>query len=121
MTNISEDLLRNFEDDWWAAARKGDEFKLREMLGGGAEVLSRSADNDGRTALHYVCGLGSERLARLLLDCGADPRAGDKDGYTALHIASGYVHAKVVRALLEYGADPEQIDKVRTLPAGQRP
>ena len=68
-------------------------------------------DDDDDSALHYVCGRGSDRCAKLLLEVGADATAGDKDGFTALHIAAGYLNTAVVRTLLDAGADPDQKDR----------
>lgn len=90
---------------------QGNELKLQEMLSGGKEVLVQTRDTDMRTALHYVCGLGSLPCAQALLNAGADPDAADKDGYTPLHISAGYLNADVVQCLLEYGADAEAEDK----------
>lgn len=109
--HVAEDLLRDFEGKWWEAAKKADEFSLREALSYGEEVLVNTTDVEGRSALHYVCGRGSDRCAKLLLEVGADATAGDKDGFTALHIAAGYLNTAVVRTLLDAGADPDQKDR----------
>eukprot|EP00850_Spirogloea_muscicola_P022076 SM000276S10288 [mRNA] locus=s276:92493:95215:+ [translate_table: standard] len=107
--NIANDLIDEYEKAWWAAARKGDAEKLEQQLEQGREV--DSIDHNGRTALFFVSGTGSERAARLLLGAGADVHWQDKEGFSALHIAAGYVHNSVVKALLEAGANPEQLDK----------
>lgn len=115
--NVAEDLLRDFEARWWAAAKSCDEFALREMLSYGEEVLLNSVDDEGRTALHYVCGKGNERCVKALLEFeGIEMNSGDKDGYTPLHIAAGYMYQGVVRLLVKNGADPEKKDKANRSP-----
>lgn len=107
--NIASDLVAEFETPWWQAAKKAEDQKLKELLEyEGRDV--NSIDENGRTALFFAAGLGSEKCVKFLLEEGADVHWKDQDGYTALHIAAGYVHTSVVKALLEFGADPEQED-----------
>lgn len=47
-SNISPDLVREFDDRWWAAARKGDAGAMRDMLKYSREVLSQVVDDGGR-------------------------------------------------------------------------
>eukprot|EP01018_Ginkgo_biloba_P021100 Gb_07319 [translate_table: standard] len=104
--NIANDVVAEYETPWWAAARKMDEKKLKELL----EDVERDVDaidENGRTALLFVAGLGSENCIRLLAEAGADLNKQDKDGFTALHIASGYMKQGAVSTLVELGADPE--------------
>ncbi len=77
---MSEDLLRNYEDKWWKAARGGDYDTLVTMLIGGREALVLGVDDDRRSALHYVCGTGNVKCAKLLLINGAEVDLKDKDG-----------------------------------------
>ncbi|KAF9621492.1 hypothetical protein IFM89_021796 [Coptis chinensis] len=81
---------------------------------GGRDV--NAVDEDGRTALHFVAGLGSEPCVRLLATAGANVNHQEiRGGLTALHMAAGYVRPGVARMLLEFGADPEvEDDKGRT-------
>ena len=81
-----------------------------DMLEGGREVLVQTRDKDGRAALHYSAGIGSEEAVALLLANGADPDGPDKDGYTPLHLAAGYMNLPIVELLLQAGADPEVED-----------
>jgi hypothetical protein len=46
--HVAEDLLRDFEGKWWEAAKKADEFTLREQLSYGEEVLVNTTDVEGR-------------------------------------------------------------------------
>lgn len=104
--NIARDVVEEYEGPWWAAVKKVDEKKLRELL----EDVERDVDaidENGRTAILFAAGLGSENCIRLLAEAGADLDKQDKEGFTALHIAAGYVKQGAVRTLVELGADPE--------------
>lgn len=102
-------MVSEYETPWWQAAKKAEDQKLKELLEyEGRDV--NSIDDNGRTALFFAAGLGSEKCVKMLLEEGADVHWQDKDGFTALHIAAGYVHTSVVKALLAFGADPEQED-----------
>lgn len=104
--NIARDVVEEYEGPWWAAVKKADENNLRKLL----EDVERDVDaidENGRTALLFAAGLGSENCIRLLADAGADLDKQDSEGFTALHIAAGYVKQGAVRTLVELGADPE--------------
>ena len=110
-TNLADDLLRDFEQRWWSAARKGDEEAMGKMLEGGGPVLARTVDEARRSALHFAAALNRPALVRRLLAEGAEVDLADKEGYTPLHMAAGYLHTSTITALLEGGADPEQEDR----------
>lgn len=38
-SNLSDDLIRDYEERWWTAARKGDVETMAKMLAGGRQVL----------------------------------------------------------------------------------
>ena len=61
--------------------------------------------------LPWVCEIGQEAVAKLLLDKGAAIEAKDKDGGTPLYIASRYGHEAVAKLLLDNGATIEAKDK----------
>eukprot|EP00889_Picochlorum_renovo_P003840 jgi/Picre1/30870/NNA_006229.t1 len=72
VTNLADNLLRDFESKWWNAVKKGDEAVMSEMLDGGGAVLSRTLNEDRRSALILRlllgkltwCGVSSERGPR---------------------------------------------------------
>ncbi|KAL6907424.1 hypothetical protein ACP4OV_002463 [Aristida adscensionis] len=110
---IAADVVAEYETPWWTAAKKADAAAVAALLAD--ETLRRDPDAEdaqGRTAMHFAAGLGSEECLRALAEAGADvgrpERAGG--GLTPLHIAVGYGRAAGVRALLELGADPEAPD-----------
>ncbi|XP_059433727.1 signal recognition particle 43 kDa protein, chloroplastic-like, partial [Corylus avellana] len=104
---IAKDVVAEYESPWWTAAKKADETALQRL----AEEEMRdvdAVDQDGRTALIFVSGLGSEPCVKLLAEAGANLDHRDSSGgLTALHMAAGYVKPGVVKVLLELGADPE--------------
>eukprot|EP00198_Chlamydomonas_reinhardtii_P014367 XP_001703704.1 chloroplast SRP43/CAO subunit of signal recognition particle [Chlamydomonas reinhardtii] len=62
--DLSEDLVRDFEEKWWAAARKGALLQ--------AVVIG--------SALHFAAALGSAECTRLLVEAGAELDLQDKEG-----------------------------------------
>jgi hypothetical protein len=109
--NLSEDLIRDYDERWWNAARQCNEEALAKMLGGGRDVLCQVVDENRRSALHFVAALGNVKCAKMLIEAGADLDLQDNEGYTPLHMAAGYMRTATMTALLEAGADPEIKDK----------
>ncbi|KAF7813030.1 signal recognition particle 43 kDa protein, chloroplastic [Senna tora] len=115
---IAKDVVAEYETPWWTAAKKADESSLRQLLSSAADDGRDidAVDSDGRTALHFVSGLGSEPCVRMLAEAGADlDRRDSGGGLTALHMAAGYVRPGVVQILVDSGADVEvEDDRGRT-------
>lgn len=108
---IAKDVVAEYESPWWTAAKKADEMALKELIEAEDGRDIDAVDSDGRTALLFVSGLGSEQCVRLLAEAGADLNYRDNSGgLTALHMAAGYVKPGVVKLLLELGADAEVED-----------
>ncbi|XP_041990907.1 signal recognition particle 43 kDa protein, chloroplastic-like [Salvia splendens] len=108
---IARDVVAEYETPWWNAAKKADEAALGQLIAScdGRDV--DAVDSDGRTALLFVAGLGSEACVRLLAEAGADVDYRDvSGGLTALHMAAGYVKPGVAKLLVECGADVEVVD-----------
>ncbi|CAD7705188.1 unnamed protein product [Ostreobium quekettii] len=108
--NLSDDLIRDFDEGWWEACKKADKEAIGKMLRAGGPTLAKVVDEEGRSALHFAAALGSVDIVRMLLAYDADPNLGDKEEYTPLHMAAGYLHVPVVQLLLEAGGDPEYTD-----------
>ncbi|KAM5562664.1 signal recognition particle 43 kDa protein, chloroplastic [Rosa sericea] len=110
--SIAKDVVAEYDSPWWTAAKKADDAALRELLEAEDDRDVDAVDSDGRTALLFVAGLGSEPCVRLLAEAGADLDHRDNvGGLAALHMAAGYVRPGVVKLLVELGADPEVEDE----------
>ncbi|KAK6143230.1 hypothetical protein DH2020_023578 [Rehmannia glutinosa] len=115
---IAKDVVAEYETPWWTAAKKADDAALKQLIessdNDGRDI--DAVDEDGRTALLFVSGLGSEQCVQLLAEAGADVNHRDNGGgLTALHMAAGYVRPGVAKLLLEFGAGPEiEDDRGRT-------
>jgi signal recognition particle protein len=108
---IAKDVVSEYETPWWTAARKSDENALRTILEADDNRDVNAVDSDGRTALLFVAGLGSEPCVKLLAEAGANlDHQDNRGGLSALHMAAGYVRPGVTKLLLELGADPEITD-----------
>lgn len=108
-SSIAKDVLAEYEGNWWKAARAGDDAKLKELLSDESRDVD-AVDENGRTALLFAAGIGSDKCIRVLVEAGADVDGQDPDGLTALHMAAGYARQSSVAALVELGADPEIAD-----------
>ncbi|KAL6217982.1 hypothetical protein ACLB2K_011199 [Fragaria x ananassa] len=110
--SIAKDVVAEYDSPWWTAAKNADDAALRELLDAEDDRDVDAVDSDGRTALLFVAGLGSEACVRLLAEAGADLDHKDNNGgLAALHMAAGYVRPGVVKLLVELGADPEVEDE----------
>ena len=90
-------LAGDFAADLCALAAAGDLEGLGLWIEAGVD--HRSADYDGRTALHLAAAEGRLDVVRLLLACGADPRVVDRWGSTPIHEARRAGHQAVAEAL----------------------
>ncbi|CAH0729235.1 unnamed protein product, partial [Brenthis ino] len=70
------------------------------------EADPSAKDNAGFTPLHVASAKGHVRIARLLLQYGANVSAAAQGGIRPLHEACESSHVEIIRLLLAYGADP---------------
>ncbi|KAK4406500.1 Signal recognition particle protein, chloroplastic [Sesamum angolense] len=113
---VANDVVAEYETPWWTAAKKADDTALKQLIESNDGRDIDAVDQDGRTALLFVSGLGSEQCVQLLSEAGANVNHRDNGGgLTALHMAAGYVKPGVAKLLIEFGADPElEDDRGRT-------
>jgi Ankyrin repeats (3 copies)/Ankyrin repeat len=90
-----------------AAARANNVFKMNELLAAGAELESKTSQNDNRTALHEAASLGHNEAAQFLIGKGAKKDAKTKSKSTPLHEAAWAGSIDVARLLIEAGAQKE--------------
>lgn len=83
------------------AAESGYEDVVSVLIRFGADVNQLAPVLD-ETALHRT---NSEKIARLLLEAGADVNIGNRFGMTALSFAAGLGNEDLIKVLLEYKAN----------------
>jgi uncharacterized protein len=76
------------------------------LLERGAETNAVAKNAMRVTALHSASARGDVRIARLLLDHGADANAQQEGGYRPLHAAAQGGNVELAAVLLDHGADP---------------
>lgn len=100
---------QDVNDEFFAAARKGDVAAIKALLDKGVNVNVKT--RYGATALSYACEKGHVDLVKLLIERGADVNVQDTFyGEIPLGWASGNGHIEIVKLLLEKGARP--VDRV---------
>ncbi|CAM8918121.1 unnamed protein product [Rhodiola kirilowii] len=110
---VSKDLVAEYDTAWWTAAKKPEPEALARLLSSPDDNRDVDAiDEAGRSALHFVTGLGSEPAVKLLAEAGADLDHKDATGgLTTLHMEAGYVKPEIAKLLIDFGADPEVADE----------
>ena len=78
--------LSDAESELLAAAFRGDNEAVRDLLAKGVNVNIK--DVDGRSPLTEAAWNGHSETIKLLLEHGADPRVKKNDGETALSLAT---------------------------------
>src|ERR1700754_25857 len=94
---------QNSNEEFFAAARKGDAAAVKAFLDKGTDVNAKT--NYGATALSYACDKGHTEVVRLLLERGADPNVKDTFyGEVPIGWALDKGHTEIVKLLLAGGA-----------------
>ena len=96
-----------------AAARQRDVAKVRELLSAGVDVdlpNGRAPNGDGGNTPLWFAAQGPSpnglRVARVLVEAGANINRQCEHGRTGLHMAAAWGHLDVVMFLMENRADP---------------
>ena len=103
----------------YKAVLKHDERKVKLLLRYGADPNIGPKDSIGGTLspLRYVClddpriyGVSGVRIAKLLIDAGADVNVTESNNTTPLMNAANKLNLPMIKLLLERGADVQKID-----------
>ena len=90
-------------EEFFAAARKGDVAAVKALLDKGVDVNSKT--RYGATALSYACDKGHLEVIRLLIERGADVNVKDTFyGEMPLGWALSHGYVEVIKLLLDKGA-----------------
>ncbi|VAH48169.1 unnamed protein product [Triticum turgidum subsp. durum] len=84
------------------AAYHGDLFRLKGLIGAGADPSK--PDYDGRTSLHVAASRGYEDIVRFLIKRGAKVNSIDKSGKSPLLEAVKSGHERIISLLVAHGA-----------------
>jgi len=109
LLGIDGSTINQFSADGWAPLHLAAYFghtKIAEMLIAlGADVMARSRNSTGNTALHAALAGNHKLVAGLLLGHGADVNAADAAGWRPLHLAAANNNIDVMSTLIAQGAD----------------
>ncbi len=98
-TNIESE-----DDALCGAIRNGDFRTVKELLAKGTDV--NTWDNEfGVTALSWAALLDEVKIAKFLIENGADVNVKSRDGSTPLHSAAFLGRAEIAELLIQKGAD----------------
>lgn len=90
-------------EEFFAAARKGDTTAIKALLDNGIDVNSKT--RYGASALSYACDKGHIEVVKLLIERGADVNSRDTFyGEVPLGWALSKDHIQIVKLLLDKGA-----------------
>ena len=87
------------------AARTGNVGAVHTLLASGADVNAKAGNTHGQTALMWAVAERNDRVARVLVEHGADVRARSTAGFTPLLFAAREGDLGSARMLLAAGAD----------------
>ena len=90
-----------------AAAAKGDEKELKDLIGKGENPDIR--DDRGRTPLHVAAFEGHHEVMRVLVKAGVDPNALENDRYDIVTIAAVENDIPTLKLSLELGGSAKNV------------
>lgn len=96
-------VAQNANEEFFAAARKGDVAAVKAFLDKGTDVNAKT--QYGATALSYACDKGHVEVVKLLIERGADVNVKDTFyGEVPIGWAASKGHTEVIKLLLDKGA-----------------
>lgn len=121
LLSMDNRLTRTFDADGWTplhlAAHYGHANTVELLLHNNAPVDLRSTNAMTNTALHAALAGRQTRIARILLDAGADANARQHGGWTPLHSAAASGDREAIDLLIARGAKPELANDAGVTPA----
>ena len=121
LLSMDNRLTRTFDADGWSplhlAAHHGHADLVTLLLHNNAEVDLRSTNAMANTALHAAMAGRQTRVAKILLDAGAQVNAKQHGGWTALHAAAANGDGAAVELLLAHGATANSANDAGVTPA----
>lgn len=86
-----------------------DPMKVRELLKAGLDLSARY-DGTGRAVLHLCARGGTVKIAKVLIEHGADVNSLDPWGMSTVSIAARWGSTDILRYFLNEGVDPNSAD-----------
>ena len=77
---------------------------VRQHIAAGTDINQKDPMS-GSTPLITASSFGKEKIAKVLIDAGADLSLKNNDGASALHTAAFFGRVEIVQLLLDAGAD----------------
>jgi ankyrin repeat protein len=124
-------LVESGEDPWakdgseWCAfhhaVRAGSERVMRQLLHSkkvkGREGVLEQRNKDGATPLHFASSTGMIKMAKALLDAGADKDAVDRHNRSPIFVAVHHIKYDMVELLWNHGASftPSRPDRFKSM------
>lgn len=93
------------------ATSENDVALINELIASGLDVNQLDAEMSNNTLLHIAAIHGSDDVAKLLLEKGANVNARNQDGYAPIHFALRNENDSTAQIFLDHGADVNQSDK----------
>jgi ankyrin repeat protein len=121
LLSMDNRLTRTFDADGWSplhlAAHYGHADMVEILLHNNAPVDLRSTNAMANTALHAALAGRQTRVAKILIDGGADVNARQHGGWTPLHSAAANGDRAAVELLLARGAKADSANDAGVTPA----
>jgi len=103
-TTETKSVVAAPEMDIQAAILSDNLEAVKQHISAGTD-LNKKDPMTGATPLITAASFGKNKIAKLLIDAGADLTAKNNDGATALHTAAFFCRVEVVQSLIDAKAD----------------